>query len=294
VELVNSVLPFFHKNAEIFIFLLAMIFCICVFFLVNSIGRDIFSLYKRRFYLKVDKGLRDVVVLVEPSQVFTMTMVLAIFFGPLIFIVTNLVVALTVVGIVLFAPPIILSIMKERRSDSFIKQLPDALAAMSSSMNSGLNLIKAMQQVVKNQPEPIAQEFAQVMVENRVGHDLNDSLDDLAERIGRQEVVLMNSAIKISRAVGGNLGETLQILSHTLREKSKVEGKVRALTSMGKAQGNLAMGFPVFMGYVFFKLEPEAMNLLFTSKLGWIWLGVMGTMALMGAILIKKVVTIDI
>ncbi|OUS31241.1 hypothetical protein A9Q99_04385 [Gammaproteobacteria bacterium 45_16_T64] len=291
---IESVAAVLHEYAEILIFVLTIVFCVCVFFLVNSIGRDIFTLYRKRFYLKVDKGLRDVVVLVEPSQVFTMTMVFAVFVGPLIFIVTNLVIALSVVGVVLFAPPIILSIMKSKRSEKFIKQLPDALAAMSSSMSSGLNLIKAMQQVVKNQPEPIAQEFAQVMVENRVGHDLNDSLDDLAERIGKQDVVLMNSAIKISRAVGGNLGETLEILSHTLREKAKVEGKVRALTSMGKAQGNLAMGFPVFMGYVFFKLEPEAMNLLFTSQLGWIWLGIMGAMAVMGAVLIKKVVTIDI
>lgn len=290
----TPVLSFFNANAEVFIFLFTTIFCICAFFLVNSVGRDIFGLYKRRFYFKVDKGLRDVVVLIEPSQVFTITMILAVFLGPLIFLVTNLWVALTVVAIILFAPPIILNIMKEKRSDKFVEQLPDALSAMASSMSSGLNLIKSLQQVVKNQPEPIAQEFAQVMTENRVGHDLDDSLDDLAERIGRADVVLMNSAIKISRAVGGNLGETLTILSKTLREKSKVEGKVRALTSMGKAQGNLAMGFPVFMGYVFFKLEPQAMNLLFTSKLGWIWLGIMGGMAVMGAILIKKVVTIDI
>lgn len=290
----NTAMAFFNANAEILIFVLMTAFFISAFFLVNSVGRDVFGLYKRRFYFQVDKGLRDVVVLIEPSQVFTITIILAVFLGPLIFLIANLIVALSVVGIVLFAPPIILNIMKEKRSDKFVQQLPDALSAMSSSMSSGLNLIKSLQQVVKNQPEPIAQEFAQVMTENRVGHDLNDSLDDLAERIGRSEVILMNSAIKISRAVGGNLGETLDILSKTLRDKSKVEGKVRALTSMGKAQGNLAMGFPVFMGYVFFKLEPDAMNLLFTSRLGWIWLGVMGAMALMGAILIKKVVTIDI
>jgi len=293
-QVFNAISAFFYDNAEIIIFILMTVFCISAFFLVNSVGRDLFGLYKRRFYFKVDKGLRDVVVLIEPSQVFTITIILAVFVGPLVFLVTNLIVALSVVGVILFAPPIILSIMKEKRSDKFVQQLPDALSAMSSSMSSGLNLVKSLQQVVKNQPEPIAQEFAQVMTENRVGHDLGDSLDDLAERIGRSDVILMNSAIKISRAVGGNLGETLDILSKTLRDKSKVEGKVRALTSMGKAQGNLAMGFPVFMGYVFFKLEPEAMNLLFTSTLGWIWLGVMGGMAVMGAILIKKVVTIDI
>jgi len=290
----NDVLRFFQSNAEIFIFLLSVKFCICLFFLVNSVGRDLFSLYKRRFYLQVDKNLSDLVVMIAPAQLFTITLIVAAVLGPLLFFVVNLVVALFVVGIILFAPPIILRIMKEKRSQKFIAQLPEALSSMSSSMSSGLNLVKSMQQVVKNQPDPIAQEFSQVMTENRLGHDLNDSLDELAARIGKSDVVLMNSAIKISRSVGGNLGETLDILSKTLREKSKVEGKVRALTSMGKAQGNLAMGFPVFMGFIFYYLEPQAMHLLFTTQLGWIWLGVMGAMAVMGAVLIKKVVTIDV
>jgi len=284
----------FNQHADILVFLFITIFLICVFFVINSVGREIFLLYKKNFYTRVDKGLRDVVVLIEPSQIFIITLLLAVFLGPLVFIVTGFVPAITVIAIILGAPPIILKVMKEKRSDKFVTQLPNALASMSSSMRSGMNLIKSMQQVVRNQPQPIAQEFAQVMVENRVGHDLNDSLDDLANRIGRSEIILMNSAIKISRAVGGNLAETLDILSKTLREKSKVEGKIRALTSMGKAQGNLATGFPVFMGYVFYKLEPEAMGLLFTSKLGWIWLGAMGLMAVLGAFFIKKVVTIDI
>ncbi|OUR88222.1 hypothetical protein A9Q81_24445 [Gammaproteobacteria bacterium 42_54_T18] len=290
----TQIQQFIEENSLPLILMLASVFCVCAFFILNSVGREIFKVYKKSFYTQVDKGLRDVVALIEPSQVFTITMVVAVFLGPLLFLVTNLVVALVFVAIVLFAPPFILTVMKEKRSNKFVAQLPDTLSAMASSMKSGMNLVKSLQQVVKNQPQPIAQEFAQVMVENRVGHDLNDSLDDLAERIGRSEVILMNSAIKISRAVGGNLAETLEILSKTLREKAKVEGKIRALTSMGKAQGNLATFFPVFMGYVFYKLEPEAMRLLFTSQLGWIWLGIMGAMALIGALLIKKVVTVDI
>jgi len=104
----------------------------------------------------------------------------------------------------------------------------------------------------------------------------------------------MNSAIKISRAVGGNLADTLETLSKTLREKSKVEGKINALTSMGKAQGTMATLFPVFIGYVFYKIEPEAMAMLFTSRLGLIWLGVMVGMALMAYLMIRKIVTVDI
>ena len=290
----DSLMRWAESNAQLLTFLF---YALCVFFVsiaAVQLGQQVFTIYRKRFYKQVDQGLRDVVVMMEPGQIFTFTMILVVVLGPVIFFLTNFVVAATFAGIAFVAPGIVLRMMKNKRSDKFIAQLPDALAAMSSAMRSGLNLVKSIQQVVKNQPHPLAQEFAQVLVEYRVGTELNDSLDALASRIDRQEVVLMNSAIKISRAVGGNLADTLETLSKTLREKSKVEGKIQALTSMGKAQGVMAALFPVFIGYVFYKIEPFAMGLLFTSKLGLMWLGVMTFMGLMAYFLIRKIVTVDI
>jgi tight adherence protein B len=261
---------------------------------VINISRQLFALYKRVFISQVDKGLRDVVLMMEPSQVFTITVLTAVVLGPVLYVLTNLIFAVSVVAFVLVAPGYVLKVMKNKRSDKFVGQLPDALAAMSSALRSGMNLVKTLQQVVKNQPNPLAQEFAQVLVEYRVGTDLNESLDGMAARIDRQEVVLMNSAIKISRAVGGNLADTLETLSKTLREKIKVEGKINALTSMGRAQGTLATFFPVIIGYVFFKIETDAMLMLFTTRLGMIWLGIMLAMAAMAYILIRKIVSVDI
>lgn len=292
--MLKNALAWAEQHAQVLIFLA---FSVAFFFLalvVIQLGQQLFALYKKRFYLQVDKGLRDVVVMMEPGQVFTATLVVALILVPVAFWMTNLVVALAILAILLLAPPVVLNMMKSKRSDQFVEQLPDALSSMASAMRSGLNLVKSIQQLVKNQPHPLSQEFAQVMVEYRVGTDLNDSLDALAKRIDRQEIVLMNSAIKISRAVGGNLADTLETLSKTLREKSKVEGKINALTSMGKAQGTLATFFPVFIGYVFYKIEPAAMMMLFTSRLGLIWLGVMVLMAIMAYLMIRKIVTVDI
>lgn len=284
----------FNSNAPMFIALLSGVFVLLIAIVISRVFNDLFGLYRRRFYTQIDQGLRDVLVMMDAQQVFTITLGLALVLVPLCYWLFNFVVAMGVGGLILVAPPIVLKVMKNRRSDKFVKQLPDALAAMSSALKSGMNLVKTLQQVVKNQPEPLAQEFAQVLVEYRVGTDMNDSFADLAKRIGRQEVVLMNSAIRINRAVGGNLSETFDSLAATLRERYKVEGKIRALTSMGSSQGRLAIGFPVMMGYVFYKQEPFAMGLLFTTQLGWIWLSVMVAMAFMGTFFIKKIVTIDV
>ena len=209
----DQLLAILQGQSQLVSFVLIGVAFFCVTWVLSNVARQLFSLYQKNFYQQVDKGLRDVVVMMEPGQI---------------------------------------------------------------------------------QPQPLAQEFTQVLVEYRVGSDLNESLDALAKRIGRDDLLLMNSAIKISRTVGGNLADTLEVLSRTLREKSKVEGKIRALTSMGKAQGTLATFFPVFIGYVFYKIEPEAMSMLFTTNLGLIWLGVMITMSVMAFFMIQKIVNVDV
>ena len=283
-----------HDNAQIVSFALVSFSFFCLAWVVTNVIRQGFKMYHRNFYQQVDKGLRDVVVMMEPGQVFTLTLTAAFVIVPLVFWLANIVFALAAAIVIFVAPSMVLKVMKKRRSDDFLEQLPDALSSIASSLRSGLNLVKAFQQVAKNQPQPLAQEFTQVLVEYRVGNDLNDSLDELAKRIGRDDLLLMNSAIKISRTVGGNLADTLEVLSKTLREKSKVEGKIRALTSMGKAQGTLATFFPVFVGYVFYKMEPASMSLLFTTKLGFIFLGLMIAMMAMAYFMIQKIVNVDV
>lgn len=290
----ETVVTWLEGNGQLVGLVFISVSVFCVSWVLLGVGKMLFSLYQKRFYTQVDKGLRDVVVMLEPDQVFTYTLMAILILVPVLLFLTNVVFSVIVGVIIFLAPTIVLKVMKKRRSDEFVEQLPDALSSIASSLRSGLNLVKSFQQVVKNQPQPLAQEFAQVLVEYRVGTDLNDSLDDLAKRIDRQDILLMNSAIKISRAVGGNLADTLDTLSKTLREKSKVEGKINALTSMGKAQGTLATFFPVFIGYVFYKIEPQAMSMLFTSKLGLIWLGIMVAMAVMAYFMIQKIVNVDV
>lgn len=290
----DAINTFVDENIQIFIVVFSSVFFLCAVIVTLRISRIFFVLYRRQFFTQVDQGLRDILVLLEPNQVFSLTIGLALVVCPVIFFVMSPVVALVVGGLILVAPPQVLKFLKKKRSDKFVRQMPDALAAMSSALKSGLNLVKTLQQVVKNQPEPLAQEFAQVLVEYRIGTDLNESFTALANRIDRPEVVLMNSAIKINRAVGGNLASTFDSLASTLRETSRVEGKIKSLTAMGESQGRLATSFPILMGFVFFQQEPYAMRLLFVTQLGWIWLVIMSLMVILGTVFIKKIVNVDV
>lgn len=160
----DQLLAILQGQSQLVSFVLIGVAFFCVTWVLSNVARQLFSLYQKNFYQQVDKGLRDVVVMMEPGQIFTVTLIAAIVFVPLVFWITNIVLAMTLAVIIFVAPTFVLKVMKKRRSDDFVDQLPDALSSISSSLRSGLNLVKAFQQVAKNQPQPLAQEFTQVLL----------------------------------------------------------------------------------------------------------------------------------
>ena len=258
------------------------------------IFRNFFILYRENFLESMDRDLQDILLYMDPKQLFLMQTSLIALTMPITLFLFNAYIMATVIITIILLPRIVLPIMKNKRNDLLIAQLPDTLSSLSASLRSGLNLVQGLQQIVKNQPQPISQEFAQVLIEYRMGKDLNDSLDAFADRTGREEFVILNSSIKIARAVGGNLSNTLDSLSDTLREKAKLEGRVKALTSMGRAQAWVATILPIAIGYVLYRMEPAAMMKLFTTLGGWIWLSIIVVLITLGALTIRKMVNINV
>lgn len=130
--------------------------------------------------------------------------------------------------------------------------------------------------------------------EHRIGARMEDALDNLAERVKSEEMDLVVSAVLIAQDVGGNLSEILQGLSTTIRRKLEMEGKIKALTSQGMLQGYVVSALPFVMLGVLCLVEPEATLPIFESLLGWIFLAVMVTLQVVGGLMIKKIVTIEI
>jgi tight adherence protein B len=172
--------------------------------------------------------------------------------------------------------------------------LPDALLALASALRAGSNLTKGLELLSTRQPAPLAQEFMIVLAEYRIGRPLAESLADMRRRIATPELDLMNTAIGVSRRVGGNLADTLESLAKTLQEKAHIEGKIDALTSMGRAQGWVVGLLPIFIGFVLYQQQPQRMSLMFTEWYGWIVLAVIAFMMTMAAWMIRKIVNIDV
>ncbi|MDC3211246.1 type II secretion system F family protein [Pseudoalteromonas distincta] len=261
----------------------------------NYISRDLAEKYRDTFTHTAKRNLSDMFLFIEPQKLFIANIIGMLLFFLFIWSYTGAVVlALILVTIVAFLPPYFYKYLQNRRKKLFIKQLPDALNMICASMRSGSSLTNAIEAMVQEQDAPLSQEFSLFLREQRLGVDFNDGLSNMLERIPELDFKLVVSGMQISKEIGGNLAETLERLSDTLRRKLEMEGKIDALTGQGKMQGIVMTALPLFIGFILYHMEPTHMMRLFTEPMGWAVCAITAIMLYVGYTFIRKIVNIDV
>lgn len=182
---------------------------------------------------------------------------------------------------------------RKRRRRRIEAELPDALLCIAGALRAGSALPVAIHVLVRDQRGPLGQELGLVLEEQRLGVSFDDAIQNMSQRLDIPDFVLVVVALRVSKEVGGNLSQPLQMLAETLRRKAILEGRIHALTAQGRIQGIVMTLFPIFLLGVLYPMQP-AMRLLFTSTVGWVVLAVVGTMLALGYATIRKIVAIDI
>lgn len=273
----------------------AIVGCVLVgSLLFSSVVRRTALRYEAAFLSTVAADLRQTFIIADPRRLFAINLMLTVVLGTSGYVAAGPVGLIACTLICMAAPRLTMAALRRRRAKRFLHQLPDALLALASALRAGSSLAKGLELLATRQAAPLSQEFTIVLAEQRVGRALEDSLADLRRRIGAQELDLLGTAINVSRRVGGNLGDTLEALAKTLQEKAHMEGRIEALTSMGRAQGWVVGLLPLFVGFVLYQQQPERMSLLFTRWFGWVVLAVIATMMALAAWMIRKIVRIDV
>jgi len=251
--------------------------------------------YETVFKDSATVNLEDMFLFIDPQRLFLMNG-LALVFAPLIglMLTGDWIVALFILVVVTIFPFYFYKSMRKKRLRKLELQLPEALVMVSGSLSSGASLNMALESMLKEQPAPLSQEFMLFMREQRIGVDFDVSLRNMERRIPLQDFIMFTAAMRISREVGGNLGEVLTTLAETLRRKATMEGKIESLTAQGRMQGIVMAGLPILLGTLLYFMEPVAMAKLFTTTLGWIVLMIVIIMEVMGYIFIRKITTIDV
>lgn len=191
-------------------------------------------------------------------------------------------------------PFLVLRVKIGRRTKAFNEQLGDALILIANSLRTGYSFLQSIDMVAREMPAPISQEFARVLKEMNLGVTTEDALNNLAKRVNSDDLDLVVTAVLIQRQVGGNLAEVLNNIANTIRGRIRIKGEIKTLTAQGRMSGLVVGCLPFGLGVVLYIMNPEYIKVLFSHPAGQVMLGVALTSQMLGIMIIRKIVNIDV
>jgi tight adherence protein B len=180
------------------------------------------------------------------------------------------------------------------RTRKMESQLVELLQMLASGLRAGFGLVQAMEQSADQLIPPISVELRRAMRDMAMGASVEQALGALNERVGSKDFDIVITAILIQRAVGGNLAEILDNVAHTMRERERIRGEIRTLTSQQRLTGYVIGGIPIGLLLIFNLISPEFAGLLFTEPLGRMMLAAAGVLELIGFFVISRIVNIEV
>jgi tight adherence protein B len=206
----------------------------------------------------------------------------------------NIILALVFLAAGAVLPWFYLSFKEKRRIKAFNGQLAQTLQVIAGALQAGLSLPQAIDTVVQEGQEPMVSEFRRAIIEQRLGVEIEDSLETVAERMGSVDFKWVVMAIRIQREVGGNLAELLLNVAATLREREYLRRQVAVLSAEGRLSAFILGGLPpVFFVYLFL-VRPTYIAPMLEEPIGWMMLGAATVSMTIGFFWLKKCVKVEV
>jgi tight adherence protein B len=228
---------------------------------------------------------------------------------PLLFLILGVVleplkspIALIVGAVVgFFIPRFWLGRRRSSRLNTFNKQLPDTITLTANALRAGSSFLQAIEMVVREGQPPVTTEFSRVVREVNLGIAFEAALENMVRRVRSDDLELMTTAITIQHQVGGNLAEILDSIAFTIRERVRIKGEIKTLTSQQRMSGYVVAALPIGLIAVLMVLAPSFMQPMFEKPpevaglpAGLIVLALAGLMMFTGFIFIRRIVDIEV
>ncbi len=191
-------------------------------------------------------------------------------------------------------PAVWLSVMRKRRVEKIAKQLPEAVALVANSLRAGFAFQHGLDIVTQQMEPPISQEFSRIIVDMNVGSSIEEALQGLLRRADSEDVNMVVTAVLIQRTSGGNLSEILETVGETMRERERLTGEVRTMTSQQRFSGTVLTFWPLLLLGAFALFNWHQTSVLFTTNIGLILLAAGGVMQVLGYYTIRRILDIEI
>lgn len=183
---------------------------------------------------------------------------------------------------------------RKKRFDAFLEHLPDALDLMSRGLQAGHAFSEALHMVSTEMPEPIASEFRKTYEEQNLGLSLKLALENLTQRIPLLDLRMCVTAVLIQRETGGNLAEILEKVAYTIRERFRIMGDLKTLTTSSRMSAWLLCALPIFVAIAVTVMNPEYMSVLWKDQRGHYLIAAAMIMQVTGMLIVRKILQIRI
>jgi tight adherence protein B len=183
---------------------------------------------------------------------------------------------------------------RKKRFDKFLEHLPDALELMSRALAAGHAFSEALHMVSIEMPEPISKEFRKTYEEQNFGLSLKLALENLTQRMPLLDLRLCVTAVMIQRETGGNLAEILEKVAYTIRERFRILGDLKTLTTSSRLSAWLLCGLPIGVALAVSAMNPEYMSILWKDPRGHKLIYLALFLQISGMLIVKKILRIKI
>jgi tight adherence protein B len=262
--------------------------------IVSGIFAKAMEKYQERYVTTSANELSDMFLFIDGRQLMVLSICLLFLMGILGYFLMNPIIGGMFAIVGFFMPMFAVRLFKKRRIKKFNVQLVDALQAMANAFKAGLTFPQAVDHIARDSMPPLSQEFGLFVKESKLGVPLDEALINMGKRVGSEDLDLVVVATNISRQLGGNMAEMFETIGSTIRERFRLEGKIDAITSQGKMQGMVVACMPLVLGLVLNYMRPDLMEPMMDHMFGYILVGIVFIMEVMGMYIINKIVSIDV
>ncbi len=197
-----------------------------------------------------------------------------------------------VIGFLL--PAYWLTFLRKRRVERIAKQLPEAVTMIANALKAGFAFQHGIDMVAKQMEPPISEEFTRVMVDMNLGASVEEALYAMLARADSEDMNLVVTAIMIQRTSGGNLSEILETVGETMRERERLLGEVKTMTSQQRFSGTVLTLWPLFILAMFSMFNWKHTSLLFTTNAGLVLITVGIVLQAVGYYAIRRILDVEI
>ncbi len=191
-------------------------------------------------------------------------------------------------------PRWVLGFLRKRRQKKFLTEFANAIDVIVRGVKSGLPLNDCLRMIDQESPEPVGGEFRLIVENQRVGLPMEDCLRRFLERMPLQEVNFFQIVLTIQQKAGGNLSEALGNLSAVLRDRKRLQGKIKALSSEAKSSAGIIGSLPIAVMVLVSIFSPNYLDPLFSERTGNIMLAGSAAWMLLGVLVMKKMIDFKI